>query len=128
MFRLEWSGEPPPAAPNFITLWEEISDHDSNLAGLSIQSVLIKPAQHVPRYKLFLEKLIKRVPSKHPASRKLKEANTMITKAATEINKAVRQHFKVESILGQEMMTPKKAKAKKEGNGGFFSIMNEYPH
>ena len=90
--------------------------------------MLIKPAQHVPRYKLFLEKLIKTVSNKHPAAKKLKEALTMITKAATEINKAVRQHLKVESILGQEMMTPKKAKAKKEGKDGFFSIMNQYPH
>ena len=92
---------------SFVKLWEVISSSSPRLKGQSISSLLIKPIQRVPRYKLLLSELLKNTDDSHPAHPLLTESLELINESAKQINEALRQHEKLEKFFGQDdMLSP----------------------
>jgi len=89
---------------HFLKIWEDFSSRSKRLKGQSLQSVLIMPIQRVPRYKLLLIELDKRLNVDDPAKNDLKAALGLITTVCTQINQALRQHEKLEALVGKEDM------------------------
>eukprot|EP01126_Amoeba_proteus_P046724 TRINITY_DN5294_c0_g1_i6.p1 TRINITY_DN5294_c0_g1~~TRINITY_DN5294_c0_g1_i6.p1 ORF type:complete len:1404 (+),score=405.48 TRINITY_DN5294_c0_g1_i6:901-5112(+) len=57
-----------------------------SIQGHSLADLLILPVQRVPRYRLFLDDLIRRTPKSHPDMASLVEANSLVAKLALAIN------------------------------------------
>jgi hypothetical protein len=89
---------------HFFKLWDDFAARSKRLKGQSLQSVLIMPIQRVPRYKLLLAELDKKLPVDDPAKTDLKTALSQISTVCTQINQALRQHEKLEALVGKEDM------------------------
>ena len=85
---------------DFMRIWEEVSSTSSRLRGQSLQSIMIRPIQRIPRYVLLLQELDKRLSVDHPAKAHLKNALTQISLVATSINEALRRHEKLSKLVG----------------------------
>ncbi|GBG32453.1 Rho guanine nucleotide exchange factor, putative [Hondaea fermentalgiana] len=114
----------------FVSIWFERSQMCASLRGQTLESVLMKPVQRVPRYKLLLETLLKEVPKidpNHPSLPIVEDALEKVKDAAIQINTAVRQHMKLQSILGKDhMISPNSSIARRDGEGNFLAIVNSY--
>lgn len=115
---------------SFDKLWNELSRNSPNLKGHTLASILINPVQRVPRYKLFLETLDKEVAkadAKNPAVPLVKSSLESIKEIATQINKAVKQHSKLEQLFGEDnMLNPNNSVVRRDEKGRFDTIMNSY--
>mmetsp|Transcript_14538 Transcript_14538/g.26076 ORF Transcript_14538/g.26076 Transcript_14538/m.26076 type:complete len:579 (-) Transcript_14538:96-1832(-) len=112
---------------SFDVLWYELSDNDPVLKGHTLESVLIKPVQRVPQYKLLLESLIKKLPNGHPSAELLQEAKVGVMDAARRINEAVKQHMKLESFFGSDVqLSPNNSIVRRDASGNFEAIVNSY--
>ncbi|KAH9262820.1 hypothetical protein BASA82_000146 [Batrachochytrium salamandrivorans] len=89
---------------HFMTLWEEIRETSKKLSGQSLQSVMITPIQRIPRYKMLLAELQKKLTQNHPALATLNIALEQISTVAQQVNQALRQHEKLENLIGKEEM------------------------
>jgi hypothetical protein len=116
--------------PNFVNLWYKKSAESKYLKGHTLESILILPVQRVPRYKLLLETLEKEVPKidkEHMAIPIIQVAKEDVMVAAKQINTAVKQHMKLESIFGKdEMINPNNAIVRTDAEGIYQGIMNSY--
>jgi hypothetical protein len=116
--------------PNFVNLWYKKSAESKYLKGHTLESILILPVQRVPRYKLLLETLEKEVPKidkEHMAIPIIEVAKEDVMVAAKQINTAVKQHMKLESIFGkEEMINPNNAIVRTDAEGIYQGIMNSY--
>ena len=75
------------------------------------QSVMIKPVQQIPRYKLILRDLQKHLPSDDKLHVKLKEAIELVSEAADHCNKELEKHSN--QLLYNEVKTRFSGKLKK---------------
>jgi len=89
---------------HFLKVWEDFSSRSKRLRGQSVQSILIMPIQRAPRYKLLLQELDKKLSSDDAAKNDLKTALNHISTVAAQINQALRQHEKLESLVGKDAM------------------------
>jgi hypothetical protein len=89
---------------DFLGLWRDISGTSPRLRGQSLQSMMILPIQRVPRYKLLLQELDKRINKEHPAKSHLNTALAQISQVASEINEALRRHQKLVALVGEQEM------------------------
>lgn len=98
------SGQASVSGVHFMTLWEEIRETSKKLSGQSLQSVMITPIQRIPRYKMLLAELQKKLTQNHPALVTLNAALEQISTVAQQVNQALRQHEKLENLIGKEEM------------------------
>lgn len=88
---------------NFVQLFEEISHTKSALAANQLDSILLKPVQAVPRYKLFMERILGSLGADYPG----RELGLEAIRVSENITKAVnenirRQKDKLDRLLGRE--------------------------
>lgn len=85
---------------NFIELWNEISQSKSSLRGQRIQSILIKPAHRFPKYKLFFERLLKKigdeVGEEHPTFVKVNNAHDALVDLTHQINADIERYQEIQ--------------------------------
>jgi len=104
---------------NFFKIWETMCGGSKRLKGQTIQSILITPIQRVPRYKLLLTELNKKIGDEHPAKPALAQALDLISRAATQINEALRQHERLEKFFGEDqMLAPVSSKSRGTRSNG----------
>jgi FYVE/RhoGEF/PH domain-containing protein 5/6 len=60
--------------------------------GQDLLSLLIQPVQRIPRYKLFLEDILKLTPENHPDYKELPKALQSIEEVANAVNSCLRKH------------------------------------
>lgn len=92
------------AAGSFLKLWETAREGSKRLRGQTLQSLLIMPIQRVPRYKLLLTELDKKLAYEHPAKKNLNLTLAQVANVADQINQALRQHEKIEALVGHDKM------------------------
>mmetsp|Transcript_22370 Transcript_22370/g.43845 ORF Transcript_22370/g.43845 Transcript_22370/m.43845 type:complete len:594 (+) Transcript_22370:837-2618(+) len=124
------SGRRKDKRNSFVKIWFEKSQISNRLRGQTLESALMGPVQRVPRYRLLLETLLKEVPKidpNHPSLPLIEDALEKIKIAAVQINTAVKQHMKLQSMFGKDhMISPNSSIARKDGEGNFLAIVNSY--
>ena len=63
-----------------------------------LQSLLVKPVQRVPRFKLLLEQLLKATPMGHPDRASTESALRDFSELASSVNEAIRRREQVEAV------------------------------
>lgn len=75
------------------------SDVEKHLQGLTLGSYLIMPVQRMPRYKLLLAELLKKIPEDHADYQQLKVAHQLIGSVALSINEGTRYNERGVSLV-----------------------------
>lgn len=110
---------------SFVAIWENLTANSKRLKGQSLQSIMIMPIQRIPRYKLLLAELEKKLPADHLCRPVLGTALAQVSSVAQQINQALRQHEKLENLVGAGDM-PEIAGAKSTVKNGSMRLTVNY--
>ena len=99
---------------SFVALWNDAQGMKecANLKGQSLESLLIMPIQHVPRYKLLFAEMVKKAEKDRvdeDTIAALKSARDAMNHTATFINNSVKKRQKLEGVMGKNVTQEKES-------------------